>query len=269
MLAVTLFRHRPAGIALTGMPDEQLVDGAIALRAYLHSRFVRHSPISRWHWLAAGLVIAILGTLAVGATSAGPAFGLRMTASLCLWVTALFLFAMFSTIAIGAFRRGERGLTTVVTILAPIVALWLAYRTFGAMHEAEALLGLGSIVPLTVALGTVPLAFALHRSQLDMNPDRARAVATARDRLDRTRDRMRAMIDALPGDAAKPGGLPFALDPFLPVAVALDDGPRELDAIPAAVRSMDSRSGRQLDWRAGNSIDDSLSSIAPPMNRAP
>jgi hypothetical protein len=137
------------------------------------------------------------------------------------------------------------------------------------MEVAEALLGLGGILPLILALAIALVTIVLHRPRLDLNPDRTRAIAAAREKADRARDRMRATIHALPGEAARPGGFRPALDPFLPVAVALDGGPGEFDAVTAAVHTMDSESARQRDWREGNDIADSLNAIAPPMNRAP
>lgn len=246
VLYKSLFGSGETGVSLTGHADQRLTDAAIAHKAQLDKRCTLQSPLDRRRWLIGGYALALGGTLLVGATSAGAAYGLHIAAAYGSWATLFVSFVWFNVALIRALRRGERGITIIAAFFAPFVALYLLYHTIKWLPVALDLLGIAGPTPILLSAAFTLLSFMVLRTRLDLDKSRQEQIGKLRQRLETYRAAV-AGSNATPHITQK--------DPFLPYAVALGVPHPGFDALVHATRRLSETSSLLARWRAGDSID--------------
>jgi hypothetical protein len=243
-----LFHKGEVGVSLSGNADQRLVDAAIVLKSELEARWMRRSRLDRRTWLAIGHGIAVLGVLLVGATSAGPHYGLLIGGGVVLWTTGLALFVWFNVAIFRALRRGERGLGRIVAFFVPPVTLWVAYQADRLLGESWALLGLGGFVPIILSFGFTLLSFVILHPRIDCDAAVQQEIGNIRNRIE-TRNAVRRLAR---GTNTR---MPLAVDPLLPYAVALGAHHAGFEAIFDAMRGVAGVSQEVVRWQSGHNID--------------
>jgi hypothetical protein len=242
----SLFGKGETGLSLAGHADQRLTDAAIAHKAQVEKRCTLRTPLDRRRWLVVGYALALVGTLIVGATSAGAAYGLHIAAAYASWATLFVLFVWFNAALIRALRRGERGITVIAAFFAPFVALYLLYHTIKWFPVALDLLGIAGPAPILLSVAFTLVSFIVLRTRLDVDQ-------TRRAQIDKLRQRLAVYRGGVAGSNAAPRITQH--DPFLPYAVALGVPHPGFEALVHATRRLSETSPILVGWRAGDDID--------------
>lgn len=242
----SLFGNGENGVSLTGHADQRLTDAAIAHKAQLDKRCTLRSPLDRRHWLIGGYALALGGTLLVGATSAGAAWGLHIAAAYGTWATLFVLCVWLNVALFRALRNGERGITVIAVIFAPFVAIYLLYHSIKWFPVALDLLGIAGPTPILLSVALTLLSFIVLRTRLDFDRNR-------REQIDKLRQRLAGYRGGAAGSNAMPRISQH--DSFLPYAVALGVAHPGFEALTHATRRLSEVSPVLVGWRAGDDID--------------
>ncbi len=243
-----MFRKGEIGLPLSGNADQRLIDAAIVLKFQLELQWLHRSPLDRRIWLAIGHGVAVLAVLLVGATSAGPYYGLLIGAGFSLWVTALALFVWFNVAIFRALRRGERGLGRIVAFFVPPVTLFVAYQADRLAGESWDLLGLGGVVPVLLSFALTLLSFVVLRPRVNRDAAVINEIDDVRNRL-ATREAMQFSIRQATAQTS------LKIDPLVPYAVALGAKHAGFEAVFDAMRGVAGVSPKLVRWHSGDDID--------------